>query len=450
MPTKVFHTPKCRLHKASGQAVVTISGKDVYLGKYNTVESRQRYDQVIAEWLSRGRRALEPEVVPLSVNELLVSYLGWAESYYRNRDDQPNEKELWHVRRALKPLRELFGRTAAESFGPRKLEVVQHRLVKHGYCRSTVNRYLRRNKHVFRWGVARELVPPTVYHALSALEGLKRGRTDAPETEPVGPVPDVLVDAILPFVSRQIKGLIELQRHSGCRPGEAVIMRGCDLDTTGALWTYKPEFHKTDYVGRERVIVLGPKAQRAVREFLKPDLQAYLFSPADADRERRAELSASRKIPISCGNRPGSNRKRRPRKSPGDHYTVNSYRRSVTVACDKAFPPPDGLNDDEKQQWRKDHRWHPNQLTRISHKYDVFALFLAAEPWVEVADGDLEAKRGGTTASQHQIGRLAKPKSIRRAYLSPHSIAAGRRIAQADVQNRQQRNGRELRRRRCS
>ena len=44
---------------------------------------------------------------------------------------------------------------------------------------------------------------------------------------------------------------------------------------------------------------------------------------------------------------------------------------------------------------------HPRteELARISHKYDVFALFLAAEPWVEVADGDLEAKRGGTTAS---------------------------------------------------
>lgn len=31
--------PKCRLHKASGQAVVTLSGRDVYLGKYGSGET---------------------------------------------------------------------------------------------------------------------------------------------------------------------------------------------------------------------------------------------------------------------------------------------------------------------------------------------------------------------------------------------------------------------------
>jgi hypothetical protein len=44
-------TPSYRLHKPSGQAVVTLGGRDVYLGKFETPESRAEYDRVVAEWL---------------------------------------------------------------------------------------------------------------------------------------------------------------------------------------------------------------------------------------------------------------------------------------------------------------------------------------------------------------------------------------------------------------
>ena len=35
--------PKYRLHKTSGQALVQIRGKRIYLGKHGTPESRERY-----------------------------------------------------------------------------------------------------------------------------------------------------------------------------------------------------------------------------------------------------------------------------------------------------------------------------------------------------------------------------------------------------------------------
>ena len=46
--------PSYRLHKATGQAVVVLSGHSVYLGKFGTPESHTEYDRVIA--LSRGPR----------------------------------------------------------------------------------------------------------------------------------------------------------------------------------------------------------------------------------------------------------------------------------------------------------------------------------------------------------------------------------------------------------
>ena len=44
-----IRTPSYRLHKTSGRAVVTIDGREIYLGKYGSAESRERYGRLIAE-----------------------------------------------------------------------------------------------------------------------------------------------------------------------------------------------------------------------------------------------------------------------------------------------------------------------------------------------------------------------------------------------------------------
>ena len=49
--------PSYRLHKQSGQALVTLNGRDVLLGKHDSPDSRQEYNRVIAEWLANGRQA---------------------------------------------------------------------------------------------------------------------------------------------------------------------------------------------------------------------------------------------------------------------------------------------------------------------------------------------------------------------------------------------------------
>ena len=55
--------------------------------------------------------------------------------------------------------------------------------------------------------------------------------------------------------------MIQLQSLTGMRPGEVVIMRGCDLDTTGKIWTYGPARHKTEHHGIARLVYVGPQAQ---------------------------------------------------------------------------------------------------------------------------------------------------------------------------------------------
>jgi hypothetical protein len=51
--------PRPSHHKASGQAVVRLQGKDHYLGRYGTAAARSNYERLIGEWLSAGR--MQPE-----------------------------------------------------------------------------------------------------------------------------------------------------------------------------------------------------------------------------------------------------------------------------------------------------------------------------------------------------------------------------------------------------
>jgi integrase len=215
---------------------------------------------------------------------------------------------------------------------------------------------------MFKWAAAQELIAPSIYHGLQTVAGLRIGRSNARESQPVKPVPQAFVDAVLDHVTPTVAAIIQLQLLTAARPGELLIMRTCDLDTTGRIWTYTPELHKMAYRGHRRTIYIGPRGQKLLLPRLKTDLQAYIFSPMESMQLFRIENHSRRKTPISYGNHPGSNRRRNPAKLPGDHYTLHSYARAIARGCDKASPAPDDIKGDESRQWRKAHRWSPHRL----------------------------------------------------------------------------------------
>ena len=109
--------PSYRHHKPSGQAVVTLNGRDFYLGEFDSPSSREGYDRLICEWLSHGRQL--PSVVAcgnLTIAELMAAYLRFAEVYY-SRDGQPTS-EYTCMKDALRPVRELYSRNSLREFGP--------------------------------------------------------------------------------------------------------------------------------------------------------------------------------------------------------------------------------------------------------------------------------------------------------------------------------------------
>jgi hypothetical protein len=112
--------PSYCLHKATGQAVVRLNGRDHYLGKCETGESREKYDRLIAEWLANGRQAPAPEN-HLLVGQLVERYLSYAQTYYKPRRGSSGYTNALD---SMKPVFELYSRLPAESFGVMQLKAV--------------------------------------------------------------------------------------------------------------------------------------------------------------------------------------------------------------------------------------------------------------------------------------------------------------------------------------
>lgn len=345
MPLNTPRAPKYRLHKPSGLAVVTLNGRDRYLGRYGSEESQAEYKRLVAESFT-SHRSVGPapdSSVDLTVNELLVSYLQHVDAYYR-KNGRPTT-EPTNIRLALRPLRQLYGHTLAKEFGPLALKAVRRAMIEADLCRNEVNKRVRHVVRLFKWAVGEELVPPGVHHGLRAVSGLKMGRSGARESEPVKPVEEALIEAIQPHVSRQVWAMIQLQRLTAMRPGEVVLLRTCDIDTTGEVWVYKPTSHKTQHHGKERVIFLGPRAQAVLKPWLRTELTSYLFSPKEALEESYAQRRRRRQTPLTPSQRARSRKPRRSR-TPGEYYPPTSYCHAISNACKKVGVP----------------NWHPNQL----------------------------------------------------------------------------------------
>ena len=249
MPISNRRVPKYRHYKPKNLAVVRINGGDIYLGRYASPDSRERYHRLIAEWLGSGYQSprnliqAECESEHPKVNELILAYWRYAKSHYV-KDNAPT-REIEGIQLALRPLREIYGTASAAGFGPKKLKAVRQHLIEGGLCRRVVNARVERIKRLFKWAVAEELVPPSVYHGLQAVAGLTIGRTSARETEPIRPVPDLYVAAVLPFVTPHVAAMIKLQRLTGMRPGEVIIMRPRDIDIKDYedAWQADPSRH---------------------------------------------------------------------------------------------------------------------------------------------------------------------------------------------------------------
>jgi integrase len=366
MPRPRKSIPSYRFYKPRNCGVVTIAGKRHYLpGAFDSEESRREYLRLVSEH-ETGAGEVVDSGDGFTVEELAVAYLHHSERYYR-KAGRPTS-QIHQVRQALKGLCALYGELEASEFGPLRLKALQQHWVSRGHSRVYCNKLAAVVKQAFRWGVSEELVPAAVHHGLSSVGGLKKGRTDARETEPVLPVSESVVNETIKHLSPIVAGMVSLQRLTGMRPGEVCLLRPCDvslqLDGTAV---YIPAEHKTEHHGRERRVYLGPKALDVLRPFLERDPDSYCFDPRESVAWHRQKRREARQTPLFPSHVKSIEGKRRanPRRTARERFTAGSYRRAVERAAAEAFPVPEDYTEAQAADWKRAHFWAPNQLRHL-------------------------------------------------------------------------------------
>jgi integrase len=309
----------------SGQARVRIRGKDYYLGKHGTPESHQRYDELIEE-LVIGQI---DQVSAKSLTSILAAW--WPECKRRYTKGKGKLGGAINWRPTIRLLREKYGDLPADKLTAKMLRnLIEGEAAKKNWSLTYAKDTLARVKLIFRWAVEEDLLDVTAYQRV-ALCKIRNGR----ETEPIEPVADELVDRTLPHLSPKLADMVRLQRLTGMRPGELVIMRPDDVDRTGDIWVYIPEYHKTEHRGKKRQIYIGPKAQKILGPWLlKADGDGYIFPTSRAA-----------------------------------HYTTDSYRQLIQRACERRHARKAAL-------WTKRYpdrpyprplvKWSPNQIRKAA------------------------------------------------------------------------------------
>lgn len=395
MPYRPASVPTYRLHKRSGQAVGTLSGRDHYLGEHNSPESCAKYRRLIREYVNADfRMPLAPEAEPYTVAKLCDEYLSHAEAFYRNPDRSPT-RTVENVKLALRALFEFAADVDANEFGPKLFANFRDHLASSGLARATANDRIKIVRRAFKWAVEQERVAPSVLHGLSAVSGLRRGRSPARETEPVRPAPEADIAAALPHMPPPVRAMVELQLLSGARPGEIVLLRARDIDRTGRVWIFRPAQHKNSWRGQEREIYLGPKAQEILCQWLRPGFQdGHVFSPREAERMRREQARTERRTPLWPSHLRAQERRRatRPRRELADAYDVDTYRQAIERACDRASVA----------------RWSPNRLRHNA------ATRLRQEWGLEVAKAVLGHRLVETTQIYAEADRKRAMDAIER------------------------------------
>jgi integrase len=277
--------PSYRLHKPTNQAVVTIRGRDVYLGKFGTPESKQRYKDEIAKMLdSKADVPIAKKGSRLTVSE--------AVRLFDSQTNQLNYRDKNHFAKAFEPLLDRWGEEPIASFGTARYDDLRQIYVSLNWNQTHINHQLRRVKRFLAWLVLREVYPAGKLMEIKLVKPLSR-YTLVRSPKKVVPVRDEVVTTTLPHCHLNTRGIVQFIWLTGCRPAEACMLHEDSIDYDGTItlrdgttitvkgiWVYTPPVHKNLHRGITRQILIGPKCQEIIRPYLQlSGRYDYAFPP---------------------------------------------------------------------------------------------------------------------------------------------------------------------------
>ena len=233
---------------------------------------------------------------PSTVNALC----DWAEAraleIYRKPGSRRPTREHYNIRDSLRPLRQVAGPRPPQSVRAEDLCDCQALMVEAVLSRKTINDRINRIRRVFRWATKppNRWIDSAVLADLSLVDPLAKGRSAAPDNPPVQPVSWDTVSATIAAAAADLElaTAIELQWHTGMRPGELVRMERQELTRQGDLTIYRPAEHKTQHYEVDRVITIGQLGRSVLDAWLRrlppPPERPRVFRWSKTDYYRQA------------------------------------------------------------------------------------------------------------------------------------------------------------------
>ena len=308
-----------------------------------TDRPREMAEQAAARyWEEHTRQSARKRPGGCTVSELCALWDAHCREYYRGPDGLPTSTATNAVL-DVRMFRQLFGSAAVAELTHADMLQLRDALVRSGVSRATVNVRLWRVKYMLAWALDEAIIPATVKAELTQVRGVKRGRTIAPERQPVRPVDDATISATLEHMMPNTADMVRVHRLTGMRPCELCALRWSLIDTSRTPWVYRvpAEVNKNDWrgeLGQPRVVCIGPKA-RAILERHK-DGGDVPFSPVRAFAEYLEARRAARVTPFY------GKRKDAPPvpRVLGERWTTDAYTKTIRAACGKAGIAPWGSN----------------------------------------------------------------------------------------------------------
>ncbi len=289
----------------------------------------------------------------ITVGKLLDKYSAYVKKTtrpIRSNKDHPDLEFTRRVRRFLEPYR-LW---PVSDFGPDELLDVQKALVEYEYVSGTkrkrytrggINGVIKWIRRIWKWGMGRQLITAEQVQGLEELKPLRMGDTEAPDNHKRARVTEEEFWKVVNVTNSVVGDMLQLIWHTAMRPHEVCDMRPFDiLCDKPECWLYVPGRdqtpvgrHKTTRFERVKVVPLASKCQKILKPRIRDfDSKKYIFSPKEAVQEILEKRSANRKTPLSCGNRPGTNRKERRMIKPGEKYDYHALRNACKRGCERA------------------------------------------------------------------------------------------------------------------
>jgi integrase len=215
---------------------------------------------------------------------------------------------------------------------------------------------------LFRWGVEKSVVPVATPQALREVKRLRKGKSEAKETEAVQPVGSDDLEKALDELQPTLRDMVRVQLLMGARPNEVCVMRVGEITIrTDGAWCYRPRSHKTTHRGKDRRLFIGPQGQELLRPYLEgKDGDEFVFTHTWKGEPRR--------------------------------YQRESYTQAITRACERA----------------RTTKWTANQLrhtraTDVRSQYDLetaAAVLGHASPNVTLIYAETNFKKAAEVASK--------------------------------------------------